>query len=144
MNLNPFENIQSNPTGNTCPQVNLSFCVFQSQSWYTHPLVTSKEHDDAQVPSERAIRQRAVNGRINNAWMSDVTCDQLKGEHTRLFWSARTPTPHEEWPNDDVPPNAFVHAQCVLGPLSEQETHKFGYRKVLHNGQADGENEEGM
>jgi hypothetical protein len=48
------------------------------------------------------------------------------------------------WPNDDAPPNALAHAQRLPGLLSEEETRKFGCRKVVHDGEADGGDEEGV
>jgi hypothetical protein len=48
------------------------------------------------------------------------------------------------WPKDDAPPYALAHAQRIPGLLSEQETRKFRCRKVVHDGEADGGDEEGV
>jgi hypothetical protein len=114
----------------------------------THPLVTAKSvptrgsHPNARSAASAGIcKQLAVSGRISKAWASEVTRDCLKP-------GARTSGQHvhrrQNGPNNDAPPEAFAYAQRVPGLLSEQEAREFGSRKVVHDCEADGGDEESV
>jgi hypothetical protein len=112
------------------------------------PARNSEERADAWVPSERAVRsERGDMQAARSEWEDQQRMDERR--HVRLP-EGGTPkalpvsTNTYEWPNDDAPPNALAHTQRVPGLLSEQETRKFGCRKVVHDGEADSGDEEGV
>ena len=138
-------NTRPNPTGNTCTCGKLYTVSEHSLRRPTHPLVTAKSvptrgsHPNARSAASAGIcKQRAVSGRISNAWASDATRDCLKQEGARTSNQPRT----QREQNDDEPPDAVAYAQRVPSLLSEQEARKFRSCKVVHDSEADGGDEE--